>query len=49
MYNKDNKLVEEVKKMWIGITILALALPIGLFLVADLLREQHRTSSRDYR
>ena len=49
MYNKSNKWVGEVKRMWIGIAILAFALPIGLFLVADLLREQHRTSSQDNR
>lgn len=42
MYNKSNKLVEEVKRMWIGLTIFALS--IGLFLLADLLREQQRTS-----
>ena len=42
-------MVEEVNKMWIGISILTLALSIGLFLVKDLLREQQRTSSQDNR
>lgn len=49
MYNKSTILVEEVKGMWIVMTILTLALPIGLFLVVDLLREQQRTSPQDNR
>lgn len=40
-------MVEEVKVMFIGIAILVLALPIGIFLLTDLLHEQQRTSSHD--
>lgn len=32
--------------MMIGIILLSLALPIGIYLVADLLLEQHRTTTQ---
>ena len=47
MYNNNNELVEEVIIMLIGISLLALALPIGIYLAVDLFREQHRTSTQN--
>lgn len=47
MYTIKNEQVEEVMVMWIGIILLVLALPIGIFLVVDLFREQHRASTQD--
>ena len=42
-------MVEEVKVVFIGIASLTLALPIGILLVAELLREQQRPSTQDNR
>lgn len=47
MYNISNELVEEVIVMLIGVSLVALALPIGIFLAVDLFREQHRSSTQN--
>lgn len=47
LYNKINEFVEDVVVMIFVVILLVLALPTGIYLMADLLQEQHRTTTQN--